>query len=411
MVLLKYYLLRPEFVRAPPRSLRNTVVMSSSPQKTHHTYRCTRYCVASTKNLAERMVDAACFKARCSCAKWHHQIRAQNAVGCASRKHAKALIDGLKRIDDTRHPHATLDTLDRRIEEFKNHHNRSSFLTDLLGSRNYYVEDAVEALKTRTLTTQRNAKMKVFDEGSTFVADDDEERSREETSKEILRLYDKNGVASCLFACESDDAEELKRMIQRHDDDACEFVEDRCERCEERFSRKFRKRHEKKCPLYECECPLKCGTVLKRNQMDLHVATRCENRRAIECPYEKFGCCSPAEPITTEKTFDAHVRENCANHLFTVVTQKILPKISVVLEHEHVRIEKQLHEHLQANNRNHEKLKRFSEDDELKWTKTNFGHVETRLKAAEQSLEKERRDKLALMKRIENIETALLAKK
>ena len=73
--------------------------------------------------------------------------------------------------------------------------------------------------------------MKVFDEGSTFVADDDEERSREETSKEILRLYDKNGVVSCLFACESDDAEELKRMIQRHDDDACEFVEDRCERC------------------------------------------------------------------------------------------------------------------------------------------------------------------------------------
>jgi len=91
------------------------------------------------------------------------------------------------------------------------------------------------------------------------------------------------------------------------------------------------------------------------------------------------------------------------------VTSKVRPKLSV-LEHEHVRIEKQLHEHLQANNHNHEKLKRFSED-ELKWTKTNFGHVETRLKAAEQSLEKERRDKLALMKRIENIETALLAKK
>ena len=369
---------------------------SSSPQKTHHTYRCTRCCVASTKNLAERMVDAACFSA----------VYAQSGIIASVLKtpsdvlpvHAKALIDELKRIDDARYP-ATLDALERRIEEFKNH-NRS-FLTDL-GSRKH-VEDAVEALKTRTLT-QRNA-MKVFDEGSIFVADD-EERSREETSKEILRLYDKNGVASCLFACESDDAEELKRMIQRHDDDACEFVEDRCERCEERFSRKFRKRHEKKCPLYECECPLKCGTVLKRNQMDLHVATRCENR-AIECPYEKFGCCSPAEPIT-EKTFDAHARENCANHLFTV-TSKVLPKLSV-LEHEHVRIEKQLHEHLQANNRNHEKLKRFSED-ELKWTKTNFGHVETRLKAAEQSLEKERRDKLALMKRIENIERALMAKK
>ena len=374
--------------------------MSSSPssqtlpKKKNNAYRCTRCCVASTKNLAERMLDAACFSA----------VYAQSGVKSVLKTpsdvlpmHAQALIDGLKRVDG-RHP-VTLETLERRIEEFKNQHR--SFLTDL-GSRKH-VEDAVEALKANTLT-QRNA-MKVFDEGSTFVVDD-EERSREETSKEILRLYDKNGVASCLFACESDDTEELKRMIQRHDDDACEFVEDRCERCEERFSRKFRKRHEKKCPLYECECPLKCGTVLKRNQMDLHVATRCENR-AIECPYEKFGCCSPAEPIT-EKTFDAHARENCANHLFTV-TQKILPKISV-LEHEHVRIEKQLHEHLQANNRNHEKLKRFSED-ELKWTKTNFGHVETRLKAAEQSLEKERRDKLALMKRIENIETALLAKK
>ena len=43
---------------------------------------------------------------------------------------------------------------------------------------------------------------------------------------------------------------------------------------------------------------------------------------------------------------------------------KVLPKLSV-LEHEHVRIEKQLHEHLQANNRNHEKLKRFSEDDHV----------------------------------------------
>ena len=105
--------------------------------------------------------------------------------------HAKALIDGLKRIDDdTRHPHATLDTLDRRIEEFKNHHNRS-FLTDLLGSRNY-VEDAVEALKTRTLT-QRNAKMKVFDEGSTFVADDDEERSRERRVKRYCGCTTKTG--------------------------------------------------------------------------------------------------------------------------------------------------------------------------------------------------------------------------
>ena len=115
------------------------------------------------------MVDAACFSA----------VYAQSGIIKSVLKtpsdvlpvHAKALIDGLKRIDDTRHHEATLDTLDRRIEEFKNHYR--SVLTDL-GSRNY-VEDAVEALKTRTLT-QRNA-MKVFDDGSTFVLADDEERS------------------------------------------------------------------------------------------------------------------------------------------------------------------------------------------------------------------------------------------
>ena len=113
------------------------------------------------------MVDAACFSA----------VYAQSGIKSVLKTpsdvlpvHAKALIDELKRIDDVRYP-ATLDALERRIEEFKNH-NRS-FLTDL-GSRKH-VEDAVEALKTRTLT-QRNA-MKVFDEGSIFVADD-EERSR-----------------------------------------------------------------------------------------------------------------------------------------------------------------------------------------------------------------------------------------
>tara|TARA_B100001094_G_scaffold70702_1_gene67130 strand:- start:42 stop:347 length:306 start_codon:yes stop_codon:yes gene_type:complete len=91
--------------------------------------------------------------------------------------------------------------------------------------------------------------------------------------------------------------------------------------------------------------------------------------------------------------------------LFTV-TQKLFPKLSV-LEHEHVRLEKQLHDHSQTNSRNHEKLKQFSED-ELKWTKNNFAHVETRLKAAEMALEKERRDTLALMKRIETLEKAIM---
>ena len=77
------------------------------------------------------MVDAACFSA----------VYAQSGIKSVLKTpsdvlpvHAKALIDELKRIDDARYP-ATLDALERRIEEFKNH-NRS-FLTDLLGSRNY----------------------------------------------------------------------------------------------------------------------------------------------------------------------------------------------------------------------------------------------------------------------------------
>ena len=160
---------------------------------------------------------------------------------------------------------------------------------------------------------------------------------------------------------ESDDAEELKRMIQRHDDDACEFVEDRCERCEERFSRKFRKRHEKKCPLYECECPtLKCGTVLKKEPNGFarrHSVRKIVGRLSVRT--KNLGAVRPRNQSRRRKR-STRTREKLREPSVHG-DPKITPKISV-LEHEHVRIEKQLHEHLQANNRNHEKLKRFSED-------------------------------------------------
>ena len=146
-----------------------------------------------------------------------------------------------EKIDDVRYP-ATLDALERRIEEFKNH-NRS-FLTDL-GSRKH-VEDAVEALKTNTYT--RNA-MKVFDEGR--YSSRTTRKGREK--RRVKRYCDctTKRVASCLFACESDDAEELKRMIQRHDDDAASSSKT-VRKVRRTVHRKFRKRHEKKCPLYEC---------------------------------------------------------------------------------------------------------------------------------------------------------------
>lgn len=342
------------------------------------------------------MLDAICYSA----------VYAQSGVKSliksphdALPEHAKELLRILKNEEDEQR--LSLETLERKIQDFRDR-NRS-FFTDLTSKQN--IEKEVRRLKETSLT-QTNA-MKTFDLGQMFLAaNSGEDKSREETSKEILRMYDrKKGVASCLFECEAEDAEELRRMIREHEESACEWVEVKCERCDERFSKKFRKRHDEKvCPLFEVECPLKCGTVLKRNQVDLHAMNRCENR-AFECPYEKLDCCSPTEPIT-KKTFDAHVRDNCANHLFTV-TQKLFPKLSV-LEHEHVRLEKQLHDHSQTSFRNHEKLKRFSED-ELKWTKNNFGHVETRLKAAEMALEKERRDTLALAKRIETLEKAMMS--
>jgi hypothetical protein len=362
-------------------------------KKSTQSYKCQNCCVSSSKTLADRMLDAICYSA----------IYAQSGIKSliksphdALPEHAKKLLRILKNEEDEQR--ISLETLERKIRDFRDR-NRS-FFTDLTSKQK--IEDEVRRLKETSLT-QTNA-MKTFDLGQMFLAADDD-KSREETSKEILRMYDrKKGVASCLFECEAEDAEELRKMIREHEESQCEWVEVKCERCDERFSKKFRKRHDEKvCPLFEVECPLKCGTVLKRNQVDLHAMNRCENR-AYECPYEKLDCCSPTEPIT-KKTFDAHVRDNCANHLFTV-TQKLFPKLSV-LEHEHVRLEKQLHDHSQTNSRNHEKLKRFSED-ELKWTKNNFGHVETRLKAAEMALEKERRDTLALMKRIETLEKAIM---
>ena len=360
-------------------------------------YRCKNCCVASSQTLADRMLDACCYSAVYSQSGIKSMFKTpHDALPERAKELLETLLEG--RRDATRQKANDLESLERKIQDFKDRHR--TFFTDLSAKK--HIEDAVRALKANL--SQANA-MKTFDEGLIFLA---ESEKREETSKKILRLYDEKGVASCQFACEAEDAEALHRLIREHEENGCEFVEDRCQRCGERFSKKFRKRHDEKvCPLFEVECPLKCGAVLKRNQVELHATNHCENR-ALECPYEKFDCCAAKTEPITKKTFNAHLKEHCANHLF-MVTQKLLPKMQV-LERDHVRLEKQLHDHAQTNSRNHEKLKHFSEE-ELKWTKNNFGHVETRLKACEQALEKERRDKLALMKRIENIEKAMLARK
>jgi len=361
-------------------------------------HRCKNCCVASSQTLADRMLDACCYSAVYSQSGIKSMFKTpHDALPERAKELLETLLEG-RRDATTRQKGNDLESLERKIQDFKERHR--TFFTDLSAKK--HIEDAVRALKANL--SQANA-MKTFDEGLIFLA---ESEKREETSKKILRLYDEKGVASCRFACEAEDAEALRRLIREHEENGCEFIEDRCERCGERFSKKFRKRHDEKvCPLFEVECPLKCGAVLKRNQVELHATNHCENR-ALECPYEKFDCCTATTEPITKKTFDAHMKEHCANHLF-MVTQKLLPKMQV-LEHDHVRLEKQLHDHAQTNSRNHEKLKHFSEE-ELKWTKNNFGHVETRLKACEQALEKERRDKLALMKRIENVEKAMLARK
>ena len=242
-------------------------------KKSAQSYKCQNCCVFSSKTLADRMLDAICYSA----------IYAQSGIKSliksphdALPEHAKELLRILKNEEDEQR--VSLETLERKIQDFRDR-NRS-FFTDLTSKQK--IEDEVRRLKETSLT-QTNA-MKTFDLGQMFLAADDD-KSRAETSKEILRLYDrKKGVASCLFECEAEDAEELRKMIREHEESQCEWVEVKCERCDERFSKKFRKRHDEKvCPLFEVECPLKCGTVLKRNQVDLHAMNRCENR-AYECP-------------------------------------------------------------------------------------------------------------------------------
>lgn len=171
-------------------------------KKSTQSYKCQNCCVFSSKTLADRMLDAICYSA----------IYAQSGIKSliksphdALPEHAKELLRILKNEEDEQH--LSLETLERKIQDFRDR-NRS-FFTDLTSKQK--IEDEVRRLKETSLT-QTNA-MKTFDLGQMFLAADDD-KSREETSKEILRLYDrKKGVASCLFECEAEDAEELRKMI------------------------------------------------------------------------------------------------------------------------------------------------------------------------------------------------------
>ena len=80
-----------------------------------------------------------------------------------------------------------------------------------------------------------------------------------------------------------------------------------------------------------------------------------------------------------------------------------------VIEHEHVRLEKQLADETKTSSNNIRELKRFSEE-ELKYSKTNFMHLEKRLANAEAQLDREKSSKLALMKRLEVLEKHMLNK-
>jgi hypothetical protein len=283
-----------------------------------------------------------------------------------------------------------LDVLDREITRFRDH--KRTFLIELQSKEQ--TERSVQLLMQHL--SQNNA-MFVFDEANMFLVDP---LRRVRIARGLLRKFDVNGVASCREMIDDED-EDLKRKHEA----VCSFANLKCERCLEAYSRKYTRKHEKVCKEFEVECPMKCGEILKRREVGLHVVHACQKRK-IKCPYEEYGCRNEEESITFSN-YKAHMKDYQDKHLL-LLTNDVHARLKVI-EHEHVRLEKQLADETKTSSNNIRELKRFSEE-ELKYSKTNFMHLEKRLANAEAQLDREKSSKLALMKRLEVLEKHMLNK-
>ena len=80
-----------------------------------------------------------------------------------------------------------------------------------------------------------------------------------------------------------------RNELKIHMTDTCVQRLIQCEHCEEYFKFCDMSAHLDVCPNMEVSCELKCGVVMCREVMTQHLEVDCPEK-AIECPYAKYKC-------------------------------------------------------------------------------------------------------------------------
>jgi hypothetical protein len=105
---------------------------------------------------------------------------------------------------------------------------------------------------------------------------------------------------------------------KQDDSTACPFHYIPCPnyKCTVQISKKYTKEHDEECGYKLLPCPSGCGIEVARNDMHVHVTTRCSLRQA-ECPLSIVGCTATVQAADVTK----HLNQHADTHLMLLSTR------------------------------------------------------------------------------------------
>ncbi len=89
-------------------------------------------------------------------------------------------------------------------------------------------------------------------------------------------------------------------------------------KCNAQISKKYMKDHDDECGYKLLPCPSGCGMEVARNDMHVHVTTRC-NLRQAECPLSIVGCTAIVQAADVTK----HLNQHADTHFMLLSTRMI----------------------------------------------------------------------------------------
>ena len=104
----------------------------------------------------------------------------------------------------------------------------------------------------------------------------------------------------------------------KEEDSLCQFQFVHCPhyKCDAQISKKYEKEHDDECGYKVLPCPSGCGMEVARNDMHVHVTTRC-NLRQAECPLSIVGCTAIVQAADVTK----HLNQHADTHFMLLSTR------------------------------------------------------------------------------------------